>query len=695
MAGFLQGVSVWKPSGRLLANGEGTLTAVVGKFVAANFSGDGELGAETDDHVTGFAHFSSRGTLRATTMKSSVRPVDLTGQGALDATAVQQMVLAADLTGGGTLTAEVSGKVNFTPITEENVPRVDHPVPEGITGCWVTLISQGGGGGSGEKRANFTSRGGGAGAGGGAFMPRTWVPVELLGPTYSVIIPPVSKGGAPATSNGVGKPGEDGPKLLFSSGPTYMEVWPGYGGKGGLSSVVSWFGLGGITQGAPVGDGGVYGGIGGDRDNGSAAADNEGANAGAGGGGGGGGSTTVNADKSGGQGGDANGQPGGGSNGSGSPAVPGVAASGAGGGSAGNVGGPTPGYGSGGGGGGCSTGGDSAAGGDGGPAYALVEWVNTPGPTYPTIWYDWSTGKDDLASQSNPVAEWLHEGRGLGTGGLAIATYTVSGGPSGWYSDHTRTVTYGGRPMTSIGGVHANNSKGGAFQEWFILQDPPDGDQTVSVGITGNGIGNFVNFTAGVATYRNVAGIGTPLIAYGSESGTDLSQTIASIPGRVVVQGFLNDNRVDIYYNQSVRLYSANGHGLMLSDAMASASTTFTAQRYTAGSDYGEFAFELIPLAETQGQTLPIPEVPLPESQDDGEDTDVAPEQPIVASGPAGRPRRPGPHYGGPVAHGRSRPTMREQPRRDTTLLGTRPVKQGNNETAVRGSRNGNRSRNQ
>ncbi|ARM70615.1 minor tail protein [Mycobacterium phage Kingsley] len=162
---------------------------------------------------------------------------------------------------GGTPTVEV--KAAFEPFVEENVNRTNAPVPEGTTGAWVTLGGAGGGGGSG-RRSNSGYRYGGGGGGGGAYVDRVFVPVELMGDTYTVTRGLGGAGGARAAGTSGGNNGTPGGSTVFSSGSVSLTASGGAAGVRGTSSSASGGGgAGGTTSISGVSATGYTGGKGG------------------------------------------------------------------------------------------------------------------------------------------------------------------------------------------------------------------------------------------------------------------------------------------------------------------------------------------------------------------------------------------------------------------------------------------------
>lgn len=269
------------------------------------------------------------------------------------------------------------------PFNEENIGRVNQPIPVYAAGAYVTLIGAGGAGGLGSGTGTAsTNRTGGGGGGGGGRIERVWVPVASMGlSTYSVTV-------------GKGAVGANGGLSRFSSNPLVLTAnggvkgvngsTVGAGGGAGGSSTAS--GITATTRTGATGGGSVVGAVGNVGGTASAVT-------GAAGGGGGGSVSTANAGFNGGNGGptvSVSGGTGGVANTGGAPGNPpsGVQdpqlSGGAGGGGGGarasatNAGGTGGSYGGGSGGsGGLSAAGTtvSTAGQDG---YTLIEWIALP-----------------------------------------------------------------------------------------------------------------------------------------------------------------------------------------------------------------------------------------------------------------------------------------------------------------------------
>ncbi|MDV7194600.1 glycine-rich domain-containing protein [Mycolicibacterium fortuitum] len=301
---------------------------------------------------------ASRGSL-ATTDKFSIQVYQNSGAA---------LNVVSGYPDGTYVLATYLGERKFEAFSEENVNRTNQPVPDGVAGCWVTLGGGSGGGGGGQK--NTPAAYGGGGGGGGAKIFRTWIPVSLLGPTYSVTRGTYGLPGVGGTT-GNGGTGGNGGASTFTSGSVSMSAGGGAGGTGGSTSATVPGGAGGtasVSGTTATTAAGTAGGSGGS----SASA---GVNNTAGGGAGGGGGGTSSGSVSPGKGGDsiaAAGTAAAAANQAGAN----PAAGGGGGNSAGIAAGRNGGDGCGAGGGGGGAGGTSFGGdgGDGGRGYTLIEW---------------------------------------------------------------------------------------------------------------------------------------------------------------------------------------------------------------------------------------------------------------------------------------------------------------------------------
>ena len=164
-------------------------------------------------------------------------------------------------------------------------------------------------------------------------------------------------------------------------------------------------------------------------------------------------------------------------------------------------------------------------------------------------------------------------------------------------------MTYGGVAMTPIGGTQwGNNSSGSnsSFFQWFGLMNPPAGTQEVVGYWYGSG------FASPYITVNTVSfdGVGSWLGPYsdgGTETGTELSQTVSSGDGEVILQSFVQENSGasmpgPANYSE-IPLFNIDGAYAqgVVGRALGAESVTFTADRYQSGQDYLETAIRLLP----------------------------------------------------------------------------------------------------
>ncbi len=136
-----------------------------------------------------------------------------------------------------------------------------------------------------------------------------------------------------------------------------------------------------------------------------------------------------------------------------------------------------------------------------------------------------------IAISSGSTLSWSHT-VGAGSDTLLTAGVAVGVNPD----TRTVSVTYAGVPMISAGKVHSNNQIQG-FVELFYLKGPATGTNTVQVTLTG---GN-ATMEAGSVSFTGVDQT-TPVrnIVTGAGTGVSPRLTIASAPGNMVVNAFVN-----------------------------------------------------------------------------------------------------------------------------------------------------------
>ncbi|MGE2691401.1 hypothetical protein [Mycolicibacterium pulveris] len=223
------------------------------------------------------------------------------------------------------------------------------------------------------------------------------------------------------------------------------------------------------------------------------------------------------------------------------------------------------------------------------------------GTTLPPPTFDAAGTGGSGAGTTNATATWTHTASADSTAVVVGMRWAHRGGflpPSG---SPTRTATYGGNPMTSLGVVGLNNAAltaiNGTFiyHEFFGLLSPPTGEQPVAVSIERAGAASITVEGCSVS-YLAVSAFGAVTSGAGTEAGTALSQTVTSAVNEMVVQMFTIASGAITNYNQTLRFTGqANGIGLVIGDAPGNASVPITAQR-ADGVDYAELAVRLTPI---------------------------------------------------------------------------------------------------
>jgi hypothetical protein len=194
------------------------------------------------------------------------------------------------------------------------------------------------------------------------------------------------------------------------------------------------------------------------------------------------------------------------------------------------------------------------------------------------------------------------------SGGLAVAPMVFSAGNFQflWYvdsnelTDLTRTVTYGGVPMTSAGVVPWGGDED-AWIELFVLFGAPAGEQTVEGKVFG-GVSSSRRLRLSVATYTGVDSVGDPIEGFGTGTAMTIAGTAAT-----------NDRFAAVYgtqsgisnFNGDQRYLNNSGISLLIGDAVGTGSSqNVTATRQKSGKWSGM----LLPLnaADTVASSAPL-----------------------------------------------------------------------------------------
>jgi hypothetical protein len=143
-----------------------------------------------------------------------------------------------------------------------------------------------------------------------------------------------------------------------------------------------------------------------------------------------------------------------------------------------------------------------------------------------------AVGAGATGSGTGTVAlSWTHTPNGYDNYVIVSLSASVTGGS---FSTHTRTVTYGGLAMTSLGAANANNSTSGWVESFGIPVTPMAGPKQVSVTVS-KAAAVYSSVKANSISYGNVdttAVIGAARFG----SGTTLFPALAnSLPGGIIV----------------------------------------------------------------------------------------------------------------------------------------------------------------
>jgi hypothetical protein len=177
---------------------------------------------------------------------------------------------------------------------------------------------------------------------------------------------------------------------------------------------------------------------------------------------------------------------------------------------------------------------------------------------------------------------------------VIVGLYTELNAGNGAATQWTRSATYGGVPMTSLGAMTGGNS-GYGWVELFALGNVPGGPQTVVISVSG-GPGTFTIVAANSLSYLNVGLIG-PAVTNFVNGGTAMSSAaVASGPGQRIVN-IIGSAYATAVSGAGFTAYSGNsryaqnamitnGWGAMvMGDALStSPSTTITATSPVAGA---------------------------------------------------------------------------------------------------------------
>jgi hypothetical protein len=218
--------------------------------------------------------------------------------------------------------------------------------------------------------------------------------------------------------------------------------------------------------------------------------------------------------------------------------------------------------------------------------------IETPAIAAPFVTFDAVSGGHTDSGFGNASATWSHTASGNSQAVVVGLRWSQTGG----LGNATRTVTYGGTTMQSLGVVglagEATNAVAAVFVEFFGVRNPASGAQTISVTVARGA--SSVSLEACSISYAQVSGFGPPTTPVsGTEAGTSMTQPVSSAANEMVVQMFGTASGAITGYSQTPRFTSANG--LLVGDAPGAATISFTASR-ASGADYAGVAVRLTPV---------------------------------------------------------------------------------------------------
>jgi hypothetical protein len=212
------------------------------------------------------------------------------------------------------------------------------------------------------------------------------------------------------------------------------------------------------------------------------------------------------------------------------------------------------------------------------------------------VTFDGTGGAGNTGNGTNLAStSWLHTPSGT-PGAVVVGLRWAHNGPLLGAAKPTRTVTYGGTTMTSLGVIGLNDATltaiNGTYHELFGLLNPLTGAQTVAVSVSRPNA-NSIDIEGCSVSYAGVSAFAPVPSVFGTEAGTLLSQTVSSAAHEMVVQMFTTSSGPITGYNKTLR-FDGGPNGPVIGDAQGAASVQFTASRANS-VDYAGVAVRLTP----------------------------------------------------------------------------------------------------
>lgn len=228
--------------------------------------------------------------------------------------------------------------------------------------------------------------------------------------------------------------------------------------------------------------------------------------------------------------------------------------------------------------------------------------------------------------------QWTHTAT---AGSTVLAALTVGrSSDSAGYATWTRTLTYDGVAMTSLGVVNNNNTATSGFTELFVLKNAPSGAKTIAVSLVG--AGTIAAITGCSASYLNVEAVGAVGTGYGGSTVASAGPVTTGQGGpQLIVSaiGAVNATPASAAISSPSSITNASGaaqgpaelratnntslgtwnQGVALIDAPGSISNTVTLNTFAASScDFGSAYVQLYAAPADTGTGVPTPSANVP-----------------------------------------------------------------------------------
>lgn len=164
----------------------------------------------------------------------------------------------------------------------------------------------------------------------------------------------------------------------------------------------------------------------------------------------------------------------------------------------------------------------------------------------------------------------------------------------------TATATWGGIPMTRLGGVYKNNNSTFGFQLVFVLDGIPGGSQNIVVTPTQSGK-SFAGYGTSYS-YTNVASVGSLVTAYGSGAP---SFSVTAAHANDIVWGATDTNAAVLTGFSLTNTRQSNSGVPYFAAGDATGSTSYTVSGSATGAGWSGVALDLVSAVGLSTDTVP------------------------------------------------------------------------------------------